>query len=277
MGTPALDGKVALVTGSGRGIGRAVAQKLATAGARLVINDLDADVAAVAVEEIRSAGGEAVALAGDVTAADFGTLFVAAAVEAFGTVDIVVNNAGYSWDAILQKTADEQWEAMLAVHLSAPFRVLRAAQPVISDAVRQERARGVPAARRSVVNVSSIAGLGGNVGQAGYASGKAGIVGLTKTVAKEWGRLNVTVNAVAFGIIETRLTTPAGEGATIDVGGRAVKVGIGAELMAGLSSAIPLGRAGTPDDAAGAVYILCLDEARYISGQVLVCGGGYSL
>jgi len=273
----ALQDKVALVSGSGRGIGRAVAEKLAAAGARLVVNDLDVVVAEEVAEAIRVAGGSAIVVPGDVTAIDFGTKFVQAAVDAFGGVDIIVNNAGFAWDAILQKTTDEQWDAMLAIHLSAPFRILRAAQPVISAAAKGEAASGKPLARRSVINVTSIAGTGGNVGQSGYASGKAGIIGLTKTVAREWGRLGVTVNAVAFGIIDTRMTGIGKEQSTVDIGGREIRVGMGVDLQAGLATSIALGRPGTTADAAGAVYLLCLDEAAYITGTVLECTGGYSL
>lgn len=272
-----LEGKVALVSGSGRGIGRAVAEKLASAGARLVLNDLDPSVAEEAVAATCALGGQAIAVNGDVTAPDFATRFIRAAVDEFGGIDIIVNNAGYSWDAILQRTTDEQWEAMLAVHLSAPFRILRAAQPVISARAKAEATAGGRMARRSVVNVSSIAGTGGNIGQAGYAAGKAGILGLTRTVAKEWGRLNVTVNTVVFGIIDTRLTQLGKGQALIDVGGREIKVGMGSELQAGLAANIPLQRPGSAQEAAGAVYLLCLEEASYITGAVLECTGGYTL
>ena len=270
----ALQDKVALVTGSARGIGRAVAEKLAAAGAKLVINDLDENALAEAAEAIRVAGGSAVAVPGDVTENDFGSNFVQAAVDAFGGVDIIVNNAGYAWDAILQRTTDEQWNAMLEIHLTAPFRILRAAQPVIAAAAKKEAADAKPPARRSVINITSIAGLGGNVGQSGYASGKAGIVGLTKTLAKEWGRLGVTVNAVSFGIMDTRMTGIGQDRTTVDIGGREIRVGMGAELQAALASSIPLGRPGTTAEAAGAVYLLCLDEASYITGEVLSVSGG---
>lgn len=272
-----LDGKVALVSGSGRGIGKAIALKLSSAGASLVVNDLDADVAQQTVAEIETLGGRAVACAGDVTEADFGERFVQSAVEAFGTIDIIVNNAGYAWDAILQKTSDEQWMAMIDVHLNAPFRILRAAQPVIAAAAKAEIAETGQARRRAVVNVSSVSALGGNVGQAGYTAGKAGVIGLTKTLCKEWGRLNVTVNAVAFGAITTRMTAGEAGSSTISVKGREIKAGVGQEILDAMEKGIPLGRAGTPDEAAGAVYLLCLPESAYISGEVLVAGGGWSL
>jgi 3-oxoacyl-[acyl-carrier protein] reductase len=272
-----LQDKVALVSGSGRGIGKAIALKLASAGAKLVVNDLDADVADATVREIIALGAKAVACVGDVTAADFGETFVAAAVEAFGTIDIIVNNAGYAWDAVLQKTTDEQWAAMIDVHLNAPFRVLRAAQPVVAAAAKAEIAAHGQAKRRTVINISSVAGIGGNPGQAGYAAGKAGIIGLTKTIMKEWGRYNVTANVVAFGAIKTRMTAGEAGKSTITVKDREIKAGVSPEILEAMETGIPLGRAGTPEEAAGAVYILCLPEADYISGQVLVAGGGWSL
>lgn len=269
-----LEGKAALVSGSGRGIGRAVALKLASEGARLVVNDFDDDVGEAVASEIRAAGGEAVAVNGDVAEAGFAPRFVGAAVESFGGVDIIVNNAGYTWDSTIQNTSDAQFRAMLDVHLVAPFRILRAAAEPIRAAARAE-AGTERRVHRKVVNISSIAGLFGNAGQAGYSSGKAAIVGLTRTLAKEWGRYAVNVNAVAFGLIETRLTQPiAEEQATIAVGDNEVKVGIQPELLDAWSRMIPLGRAGTPEEAAGAVYLLCTPEADYISGQVIVCAGG---
>lgn len=275
MGT--LDGKVAIVSGSGRGIGREIALKLASEGARVVVNDLDGDPAQDTVDAITAAGGEAVACVGSVTDAEFGQRFVQTAVDAFGGLDIVVNNAGYTWDGVIQKMTDDQWDAILDVHLKAPFRILRAAQPVISAAAKKEIAEHGVAAARKVVNISSIAGLGGNAGQSNYSAAKAGVLGLTKTLAKEWGRYNVTVNAVAFGVIRTRLTEVAAGGSTIDIAGNSIKVGMSKELLSMTEQMIPLGRAGTPKDAAGAVYLFCLPESDYISAQVVVCGGGLLL
>ncbi|SBW22947.1 3-oxoacyl-ACP reductase [Candidatus Protofrankia californiensis] len=201
-----LDSKVAIVSGSGRGIGREIALKLAREGAAVVVNDLDAEPAKDTVAAIEAQGGKAVACVGSVTEEGFAERFVATAVDAFGGLDIIVNNAGYTWDTVIQKMTDEQWDAILDVHLKAPFRILRAAQPVISAAVKQAKEAGEPVPCRKVVNISSIAGLGGNIGQVNYAAAKAGVTGLTKTLAKEWGRYNVTVNTVAFGLIKTRLT-----------------------------------------------------------------------
>lgn len=270
-----LDGKVAIVSGSGRGIGREIAVKLAGEGASIVVNDLDDAPAKETAAAIDSAGGRAVAVVGSVTEDGFAERFVQTAVDELGGLDIIVNNAGYTWDGVIQKMSDEQWDAILDVHLRAPFRILRAAQPVISASVKAAVAAGEDVPCRKVVNISSIAGLGGNAGQANYASAKAGITGLTMTMAKEWGRYNVTVNAVAFGIIKTRLTTAAGDGGTIDVEGRSVKVGVSQQILEAMETQIPLGRSGTPEEAAGAVYLLTQPESDYVTGQTLVCGGGY--
>jgi 3-oxoacyl-[acyl-carrier protein] reductase len=269
-----LEGKVALISGSGRGIGRAIALKLAAEGARVVVNDLDAEFGDEVVDEIKREGGSATAVNGNVTDPQFSARFVQTALSAFGGLDIVVNNAGYTWDATIGKTSDAQFQAMLDVHLMAPFRILRAAADPIRDFVKQETAAG-KAVHRKVVNISSIAGLYGNPGQSGYSSGKAAIVGLTKTLAKEWGRYNVNVNAVAFGLIETRLTQAIEvTQATIDVAGNQIKVGVQPALLEAWAKTIPLGRAGTPEEAAGAVYLFCTPEADYITGQTIVCSGG---
>jgi 3-oxoacyl-[acyl-carrier protein] reductase len=270
-----LDDKVAIITGSGRGIGREIALKLASEGAAVVVNDLDDAPAKETVATIEDAGGTASAVIGSVTEDGFAERFVATAVDTFGGLDIIVNNAGYTWDAVVQKMSDEQWDAIFDVHLKAPFRILRAAQPVISAAVKAAREAGDPVPCRKVINVSSIAGLGGNAGQANYAAAKAGVTGLTKTLAKEWGRYNVTVNTVAFGVIRTRLTAAATTGSTIDIDGKELKVGVSEQIMEAIETQIPLGRAGTPEEAAGAVYLLTQPESDYVSGHTLVCGGGY--
>ena len=268
-----LDGKVALITGSGRGIGRAIALKFASEGARIVVNDLDAEPAQEAVQAIRAAGGQAVACVGSVTAPDFAERFIGTAVSEFKGLDIVVNNAGYTWDNVIQKMTDEQWYAMLDCHLTAPFRILRAAQPVIRALSKAEAEAGRRVVRK-VVNISSVAGLFGNAGQTNYSAAKAGIVGMTQTLAKEWGRMNVTVNCVAYGFIKTRLTVSAAGDATANIDGREIKVGVNPDLMAAMERSIPLGRGGTPEEAAGAVYLLCIPESDYVSGQTLMCSGG---
>ncbi|MEV5407884.1 SDR family oxidoreductase [Thermopolyspora sp. NPDC052614] len=269
-----LQGKTALVTGAGRGIGREIALKLARSGANVVVNDLDAGPAGETVEKIVASGGGAVAVAGSVLDDDFPGRFVAAAVDTFGGIDIVVNNAGFTWDNVIQKMTDEQWDAILGVHLKAPFRILRAVQPVIKAAVAAERAEGRVVCRK-VVNISSLAGVFGNAGQANYSAAKAGLEGLTRTLSKEWGRLNTTVNAVAFGLISTRLTQPVESGATIDIAGRDIRVGVNPQLLERMEAMIPLGRAGTPEEAAGAVHLLCVPDSDYVSGQTLHCAGGF--
>ena len=269
-----LEGKVALVTGSGRGIGRSIALKLASEGARVVINDLDAAPAEEVLAEIRAAGGEAEICLGSVSATDFAERFVGTAVDKFNGLDIIVNNAGYTWDTVIQKMTDEQWFAMLDVHLTAPFRILRAAQPVIRSLARADGEAGRRCMRK-VVNISSMAGLFGNAGQTNYSTAKAGIVGMTMTLAKEWGRLNTNVNCVAYGAINTRLTVATTDAnATATIEGREIKVGINPDLAAMMERSIPLGRTGTTEEAAGAVYLLCIPESDYISGQTLMCTGG---
>ena len=272
-----LEGKVALVTGSGRGIGRAIALKLASEGAQVVVNDLDEAPALETVQAITAAGGKAVACVGSVTADGFADRFVKTAIDSFGGLDIIINNAGYTWDNVVQKMTDEQWNAIIDVHLTAPFKILRAASEFIRVASRKEAEAGQEVFRK-VVNISSIAGTGGNAGQANYSAGKAGIIGLTKALSKEWGRYKVNVNAVAFGMIKTRLTeAPASGDASIDVEGRKIKVGVNPELLEMMERTIPLGRGGTPEEAAGSVYLLCIPESNYVSGQTLICGGGISI
>ena len=270
-----LDGKVAIVTGSGRGIGQAIALSLAREGASVVINDLDEGPAKETLALIAASGGRAVACNGDVSAPDFGERIVKTAVDTFGDCHIVVNNAGYTWDNVIQKMTDEQWDAILGVHLTAPFRILRAFVNHLRPAVEAEHNAGRRIVRK-VVNISSVSGVNGNPGQANYSAAKAGIIGLTKTMAKEWGRYNVTVNAVAFGLIQTRLTQPLqpGQSGTIDVQGRTVRVGVQGERLAALNQMIPLGRGGTPEEAAGAVYLFCSPDSDYVSGQTLVVNGG---
>lgn len=271
--TRKLEGKVALITGSGRGIGRAIALKLASEGARLVVNDLDDAPAQETVQAIREAGGQAVACVGSVSAPDFAERFIGTAVSEYKGLDIIVNNAGYTWDSVIQKMTDEQWYAMIDCHLTAPFRILRAAQPVIRSLDKAEAEAGQRVVRK-VVNISSVAGLFGNAGQTNYSAAKAGIVGMTQTLAKEWGRMNVTVNCVAYGFIKTRLTVTADGAATANIDGRDIKVGVNPDLMAAMERGIPLGRGGTPEEAAGAVYLLCIPESDYVSGQTLMCSGG---
>ncbi len=268
-----LEGKSALVTGAGRGIGRAIARRLAAAGARVLMNDLDEAALSLSLAAVRL-DGKAEALAGDITKPEMPQRLVDATLEAFGSLDILVNNAGYTWDNVIQKMNDEQFQAMLDVHLTAPFRILRAASGWIRETAKREAAQDVRVMRK-VVNISSISGLDGFAGQAAYASAKAGVLGFTRTMAKEWGRYNVNVNAVAFGIIETRLTQPLeGEQAVVEIKGRRIPMGIQPKALDEIRARCPLGRLGTPEEAAGAVLFFCSPLSDYVSGEVLLVSGG---
>jgi 3-oxoacyl-[acyl-carrier protein] reductase len=269
-----LEEKAALVTGSGRGIGRSIATRLAEAGASVLVNDLDEEAASETQSIIRSAGGRAEHLTGDVTTPTFAAGLIDAMLRHFGSIDIIVNNAGYTWDNVIQKMTDEQFQAMIDVHLVAPFRILRAASAWLREAAKKEAAEGRRVMRK-VVNITSISGIDGNAGQAGYASGKAGVVGLTKTLAKEWGRYNVNVNAVGFGLIETRLVQPLGTAESrVDIQGHEIALGVQPAVLEAVRSACPLGRLGTPEEAAGAVLFFCSPLSDYVTGEVLVCSGG---
>jgi len=273
MGT--LNGKVAYITGAGRGIGRAVALKLAREGARVVVNDLDDEAGQSVVREITEIGSTAVPCSGSVCAPGFAERFIKTGLDTFGGLDIIINNAGYTWDNVIQKMSDEQYEAIMDVHLGAPFRILRAAAEPIRAFARQEAAEGRRVVRK-VVNVSSVSGTGGAAGQANYCAAKMGVIGLTKSLCKEWGRYAVTVNCVAFGMIETRLTQPLkSEQATIEIEGRKIAVGVQPAVIEAMKHTIPLGRPGTPEEAAGSLYLFCTPESDYISGQTIVCGGGF--
>ncbi|MBO3273808.1 SDR family NAD(P)-dependent oxidoreductase [Pseudomonas schmalbachii] len=271
MGT--LQGKVAIVTGSGRGIGRAIALKFVSEGAKVVINDLDQAPADEVVAEVRALGGEAVACCGNVSASDFGDRCVKTALDAFGRIDIIVNNAGFTWDNVIQKMSEEQWDAVVDCHLKAPFMLLKAAYPYFREAAKAEAEAG-EVVYRKIVNISSVAGTGGAAGQVNYSAAKSGIMGLTKSMAKEWGRLNINVNCVAFGAIETRLTQATTEEKTVNVEGREIKVGVHPDRIAAAYRDTPLGRFGTPEEAAGSVYMFCIPESNFVSGQTIICGGG---
>jgi 3-oxoacyl-[acyl-carrier protein] reductase len=265
-----LEGKVAIVTGSARGIGRATAELLVEQGAKVLINDLDGDVAEQTASEI---DGETIVFAGDLTKDGACDKLVEKVIGEWGTVDILVNNAGYTIDAPIHKMSDEHFQRMLDIHSIVPFRMCRAVAPHMREPAKKERDEGREVFRK-IVNVSSISGTMGNAGQANYSSGKSAVVGLTKTLAKEWGQFKINVNAVAFGYIETRLTASKEESNVMEIDGEKVQLGI-PDQMRGLASAlIPLGRPGTPKEAAGGVFLLCSPWANYITGQVLNITGG---
>jgi 3-oxoacyl-[acyl-carrier protein] reductase len=268
-----LKGKTALVTGSGRGIGRAIAIQLAGAGASVMLNDIDREPLLETGSVIDAAGGAAKAMPGDLTAPEFPQKLVDATIAGFGSIDIIVNNAGYTWDNVIQKMSDEQFQAMLDIHLVAPFRVLRAASGWIREAAKKEIAAGKTVMRK-VVNISSVSGIDGNAGQAGYGAGKAGINGITKVMAKEWGRYNVNVNSVGFGFIETRLVQPLDVGDSIEMKGKKIAIGVQPAMRAAVKTACPLGRFGTVEEAAGPVLFFCSPLSDYVSGEVLVVSGG---
>jgi 3-oxoacyl-[acyl-carrier protein] reductase len=265
-----LDGKAAIVTGSARGIGRATAELLAEQGARVLINDLDGDVAEQAASEI---DGETAVFGGDLTQAGIPDQLVQKAVDEFGQLDIIVNNAGYTWDGVAHKMTDEQFQAMLDIHTVVPFRVVRAAAPHLREPAKQERDEGREVFRK-IVNVSSISGTMGNAGQVNYSAAKAGVVGLTKTLAKEWGGFKINVNAVAFGFVETRLTASKEEGGKIEIEGKQIDLGIPEQMRQLAAAIIPLGRGASPEEAAGPVFFLCSPWANYVHGEVLHVTGG---
>jgi 3-oxoacyl-[acyl-carrier protein] reductase len=265
-----LDGKAAIVTGSARGIGRATAELFVAEGAKVLINDIDGDVAEQAASEI---DGETAVFAGDLTKEGVPDELVAKGVEALGQVDILVNNAGYTWDGVIHRMTDEQFQAMLDIHTIVPFRVIRALAPHWREAAKQEMGEGKEVFRK-IVNVTSISGTMGNAGQVNYSAAKAGVVGLTKTLAKEWGSFKINVNAVAFGFIETRLTQAKEAGEAIQVGGEKVELGIPEQTRAMAAMIIPLGRAAQPEEAAKPVLFLCSDLSNYVHGQVLNVTGG---
>jgi 3-oxoacyl-[acyl-carrier protein] reductase len=266
-----LDGKAAIVTGSARGIGRATAELFVREGAKVLINDIDGDVAEQAAGEI---DGETAVFAGDLTNPGVPDELVSTAVEAFGAIDIVVNNAGYTWDGVVHRMTDEQFQAMLDIHTIVPFRVTRAIAPHWRDAAKAEQAEGKEVFRK-LVNVSSISGTMGNAGQVNYSAAKAGVVGMTKTLAKEWGQFKINCNAVAFGFVETRLTQAKEKGEQLETAsGEKVDLGIPEQMRAMATMVIPLGRPAQPEEAAGPVLFLCSGLADYVHGQVINVTGG---
>jgi 3-oxoacyl-[acyl-carrier protein] reductase len=265
-----LDDKVAIVTGSARGIGRATAELFSEQGAKVLINDIDGDVAEQAASEI---SGDTLVFSGDLTKEGVPDQLVQKVIDEWGKVDILVNNAGYTLDAPIHKMSDEWFQKMIDIHSVVPFRMCRAVAPHMREPAKKEREEGREVFRK-IVNVSSISGTMGNAGQANYASGKSAVVGLTKTLAKEWGQFKINVNAVAFGFIETRLTAVKNETNLVEIGGQQVQLGIPEQMRALGPALIPMGRPGTPQEAAGGVFLLCTPWANFVNGQVLSITGG---
>ncbi|MBP8129854.1 MAG: SDR family NAD(P)-dependent oxidoreductase [Candidatus Hydrogenedentes bacterium] len=272
-----LSNQVAIVTGAGRGIGAAAAKLFAREGASVAVSDRDAAPAEAVVAEIQAAGGKAIACNGDITDPAFPAQLVAKCIEAFGKLNILVNNAGYTWDGMSHKMSDEQFQAMLTIHNVAPFRLIRAATPYMREAAKQEQADGKTPEPRCIINVSSVAGLHGNAGQINYSAAKAGIIGMTKTMAKEWGPLGIRCNTVAFGFIDTRLTASKESAETVKVGDQEVQLGVPSHLRDMALMVIPLARIGTPDEAAGGMVLLASPYASYITGHVLEVTGGMGI
>ena len=238
-----------------------------------MLNDLDREPLMETGALIDAAGGSAKALPGDVTAPDFPQKLVDFTIGGFGSLDIIVNNAGYTWDNVIQKMTDEQFQAMLDIHLVAPFRILRAASGWIRETAKKEIAEGRRVMRK-VVNITSVSGVDGNRRAGRVRRGKAGINGLTKVMAKEWGRYNVNVNSVGFGLIETRLIQPLDEGVSIEMKGHHIRVGVQPAVREAVKAACPLGRLGTPEEAAGPVVFFCSPLSDYVSGEILIVSGG---
>ena len=271
------ENQVVIVTGAGRGIGAAAAKIFAREGASVVVNDLNEEPAQETAAAIRNAGGEALAIAGSVTDPDFPDQLMKTTVDHYGKINVLVNNAGYTWDGMIHKMTDEQWQAVLDVHATAPFRMIRALSPYMREAAKAEIGRDRAVEPRCIVNVSSTSGLHGNIGQANYATGKLGIVGLTKTVAKEWGVFGIRCNAVAFGLVDTRLTQAKEQGESIEVDGKEVALGIPQQLRNFDSRAIPLQRGATPEEAAGGIIMMASPFAAYITGHCLEVTGGVGI
>ncbi len=256
-----LDGKVAVITGSGRGIGKAIALLFAREGASVVVNDIDLAPAEEVVREIEATGSKAVACVADITRGEDAQKLMETASQKFGRLDILVNNAGITRDNLISRMTDDQWDLCININLKGTFNCIRAAAPYMT----KERQGG------KIVNTTSLTALMGNAGQVNYAAAKAGVIGLTKTVAREWSRFNINCNAVAFGFVETRLTAAREEGE--EVAGE--KLGIPGKIREGMMQQMA-GKILNPEDAARPVLFLASSDADFINGHVLnVTAGVY--
>ncbi|KAF5344246.1 hypothetical protein D9758_012346 [Tetrapyrgos nigripes] len=270
-----LAGEVAIITGAGQGIGRSAALLFAKEGAKVVISDIDAKKLEVVAQEIKELGGDSLSVAGDVGADDFPKKIVDATVAKYGKINHIVNNAGFTFDKMLHTTPDDTWDIIMKIHVRAPFRLVRQAAPYFRVKPDQRE-------NRSIINVSSTSGLHGNVGQANYAAAKSAVIGLTKTICKEWGPFGVRANTIAFGLVHTRLTAAKEAGVTIDIDGKKVALGVpGAKPPTDTATTsgdafpnIPLRRGANPDEAAAAMLFLVSPLASYVSGHTLEVTGG---
>ena len=265
--------RVAIISGAGRGIGRSAALLFAQEGAKVVVNDIDQKAAENTLSDLENAGGAGTLCIGDVTELNFAERVVSAAVETWGDLHIIVNNAGFGWPAMLHRMTDAQWSAMIDTHLTAPFRIIRAAAPYLRGAAKKERAEGKPVMRK-IINISSIAGTSGAQTLTNYSAAKSGILGLTKSLAKEWGSINVLVNAIAYGLISTRMIEDREVGEKVERHGETVVLGIPQNLSETILQLIPLGRPGTPMEAAGPILFLASSLSDYITGEVILVAGG---
>jgi 3-oxoacyl-[acyl-carrier protein] reductase len=272
-----VEGKIAIITGAGRGIGAASAKLFAKHGGKVVVSDLDVEPARAVVGDIGRARGEAIEVCGDITDPKFPEKLVSETIAKYGAIDIIVNNAGYTWDGMLHKMTDKQFSAVLEVHNAGPFRLIRAAAPYMREEAKKEKTQGQEIKDRCIINVSSTSGLHGNIGQVNYSTAKMGIIGMTKTVAREWGAFGIRCNAVAFGFIETRLTKEKEASESISVDGQQVQLGMPGKIRESAKAFIPLGRPGTTDEAAGAILFLASPMASYITGHTLEVTGGMGI
>jgi len=274
-----LEGQVAIITGSGRGIGAEAAKLFAKHGAKVVVTDLDGAKSQEICDEIIKSGGESLNVPGNVTDPTFPEHIVKSTLDKYGKVNILVNNAGYTWDGVIHKMTDQQWDAMLYVHNTAPFRLIRALSTHFRESAKADIDKhGRPIENRVIINISSTSGIHGNFGQINYSTAKMGVVGLTKTVAKEWGAFGIRCNAIAFGFIETRLTQNKALGEYIEVDGKKVALGIpDAGKKENKYENIPLARPGKPEEAASSILLLASPLASYISGHTLEVTGGMGI
>ncbi|USK35904.1 SDR family oxidoreductase [Bacillus sp. F19] len=263
--------KTILITGAGRGIGRNLAIMMAENGAELMLTDRDEEPIRKLVDDLEAYECKVSFYTGDLTDQKFPDQLVKETISSFGKLDILVNNAGYTWDGMIHKMSDEQFQAMIDIHLFAPFRLIRASAPYMREVAKQEIEKGITNYRK-IVNVSSVAGVMGNVGQANYASAKAGVIGLTKTIAREWGQFNINCNAVAFGLIDTRLTKAKEK---IEDSDEKISLGIPEKVRTMFEKSIPQRRAGTAEEAAQGIFYLASPLSNYINGQVLHLNGGW--